>query len=247
MLNLPITTNESTHETTMSSIDLAILCVGTSKDAHSDFVKKMKNVLGESKLGNFSELKKIKDLDGHCKGTRTIYNLPEREACLMAMSYSYSLQAEIYDAWKELEKSLTPVQRARRELAVLERMEVLALENKELERTKAEISNKKTATAMATASTQSRRAKKIGSELEDITNDTYLYTPTDAGKRLDMSAYSLNQMLLNVGWIYIDHGVKLPTIKTENRGIFKTMNNKYQTLGITESGIEIIETELIIA
>lgn len=30
--------------------------------------------------------------------------LPEREACLMAMSYSYELQARVYDAWQELKK-----------------------------------------------------------------------------------------------------------------------------------------------
>jgi len=88
---------------TMSSLDLAQLCVGDKKDAHSDFVKKMRKVLGESMLGNFSELKK------YTKGTRTIYNLPEREACLMAMSYSYELQAYVYDAWQALKnKPLSP-------------------------------------------------------------------------------------------------------------------------------------------
>ena len=77
------------HETqTMSSLDLAKLCVGDKKDAHSDFVKKMKKVIDEDMLGNFSEHVK------YAKGTRTIYNLPEREACLMAMSYSYELQGD---------------------------------------------------------------------------------------------------------------------------------------------------------
>ncbi|WP_422444102.1 hypothetical protein [Endozoicomonas sp. ALB091] len=31
------------------------------------------------------------------------YYLPERESCLMAMSYSYELQAKVYDRWKLLE------------------------------------------------------------------------------------------------------------------------------------------------
>ena len=31
--------------------------------------------------------------------------LPEREACLMAMSYSYELQAYVFDAWQELKNA----------------------------------------------------------------------------------------------------------------------------------------------
>lgn len=38
--------------------------------------------------------------------TRLIYNFPKREACLMAMSYSYDLQAQIFDAWQEAEEAL---------------------------------------------------------------------------------------------------------------------------------------------
>ena len=84
----------------MSSVDLAKLCVGDAKDAHSDFMKKARKVLVD-KLGNFSELEK------YAKGERTILLLPEREACLMAMSYSYELQAKVYDAWQELKNKNT--------------------------------------------------------------------------------------------------------------------------------------------
>lgn len=36
--------------------------------------------------------------------TRDIYIFPKREACLMAMSYSYELQAMVFDKMTELEQ-----------------------------------------------------------------------------------------------------------------------------------------------
>lgn len=93
MLNLPIQTKNNVQ--VMSSVDLSKLCVGESKDAHSNFMKKSEKVLGD-KLVNFYEDEK------YSKGTRKILLLPEREACLMAMSYSYELQAYVFDAWQEL-------------------------------------------------------------------------------------------------------------------------------------------------
>lgn len=81
----------------MSSIDLAKLCLGESKDAHSNFVIKAKKVIGVGALLNFQE----RETYGN-NNTRITYNLPEREACLMAMSYSYELQAKVYDEWQSL-------------------------------------------------------------------------------------------------------------------------------------------------
>lgn len=79
---------------TMSSLQLAELCVGTGKYAHRDFIRKMKRVLGEISMGNFSHPIMVRGKETQC------YLLPEREACLMAMSYSYELQAYVYDSWK---------------------------------------------------------------------------------------------------------------------------------------------------
>ncbi|AUR88387.1 hypothetical protein NVP1112O_69 [Vibrio phage 1.112.O._10N.286.46.B11] len=94
MLNLPIQIKNEIQ--VMSSVDLAKLCVGDSKDAHSDFMKKARKVLGED-VGKFSDISK----DSYGRD-RNILLLPEREACLMAMSYSYELQAYVFDAWQEL-------------------------------------------------------------------------------------------------------------------------------------------------
>ncbi|AUR86886.1 coil containing protein [Vibrio phage 1.090.B._10N.286.48.F1] len=97
MLNLPIQIKNEIQ--VMSSVDLAKLCVGETKNAHSHFVEKAKKVLGE-------DLPKFWDISKDSYGRdRKILLLPEREACLMAMSYSYELQAYVFDAWQELKNA----------------------------------------------------------------------------------------------------------------------------------------------
>ena len=61
---------------------------------------KAKKVLGEKPFLNFQE--PLSYVVNNAKRTRNILLLPEREACLMAMSYSYELQAKVYDAWQAL-------------------------------------------------------------------------------------------------------------------------------------------------
>ncbi|MGB0943654.1 MAG: phage antirepressor KilAC domain-containing protein [Marinomonas sp.] len=77
----------------MSSVDLAELC-GVR---HDHFMTKAQKVLGDT-LPNFREREKY----NNGRNERTILMLPEREACLMAMSYSYELQAKVYDSWQEM-------------------------------------------------------------------------------------------------------------------------------------------------
>jgi len=96
MMNLPV--SYKNNVAVMSSVDLAELCIGRGKNDHSHFIAKAKKVLGE-------DLPKFRDIsfDSYNR-EREILLLPEREACLMAMSYSYELQARVYDAWQELKK-----------------------------------------------------------------------------------------------------------------------------------------------
>lgn len=86
---------------TMTSLELAKLCVGKDKYDHKNFVAKMKKVLGENSMVNFYHPNIVRGKETSC------YNLPEREACLMAMSYSYELQAAVYDQWQELKNQQT--------------------------------------------------------------------------------------------------------------------------------------------
>lgn len=60
---------------------------GAAELAHSDFLKKVPQVLGKD-AGNFSSIY----LDSMNR-EKPCYRFHKREACLMAMSYSYDLQA----------------------------------------------------------------------------------------------------------------------------------------------------------
>jgi len=69
---------------------------------HRDFVGKVPKVLGEEMGEKFRTSFKDtygRDQPGYC--------FPKREACLMAMSYSYELQAKVYDYMTALETQLT--------------------------------------------------------------------------------------------------------------------------------------------
>lgn len=94
--------NPSVTPVTMSSLELVQFInnqrdVGAAELAHSDFLKKVPQVLGGD-AGNFSSVY----LGGNGQ-ERPCYCFPKREACLMAMSYSYDLQAKVFDRMTALE------------------------------------------------------------------------------------------------------------------------------------------------
>ena len=70
---------------------------GHAKLEHFDFMKKVPEVLGKDH-GNFSGIYQ----DSYGRDQKG-YKFPKREACLMAMSYSYELQAQVFDYMTELE------------------------------------------------------------------------------------------------------------------------------------------------
>ena len=88
---------------TMTSLELVAFINSQREEgeavlAHSDFLKKVPQVLGAEVAGNFS---------GYYKASNgkqnPMYTFPKREACLMAMSYSYELQAKVFDRMTALE------------------------------------------------------------------------------------------------------------------------------------------------
>lgn len=110
------------------------------------------------------------------------YRFKKREACLMAMSYSYELQAKVFDRMTELEEATTkvsllpdfndPIASARAWADAKEaEQKAIALEKKAIEerdeaiRTKHLIGSKREATAMAKASAESRKVKQLQQEL----------------------------------------------------------------------------------
>lgn len=119
MINVPVLVKNNVK--VMSSVDLAKLCVGESKNAHSHFMAKAEKVLGE-------DVPKFWDISKDSYGRdRKILLLPEREACLMAMSYSYELQAYVFDAWQSDKNKITALPSVK-ELAL---MVIAAEEEKE--------------------------------------------------------------------------------------------------------------------
>jgi hypothetical protein len=106
MTNLSIITSTTA---TMTSLDL-VEFINSQRGAaegiwlrHDHFMAKVPKVLGEilaPKLLGTSNY-----LNGAGNSVpRPIYHFPKREACLMAMSYSYELQAKVFDKMTALEQ-----------------------------------------------------------------------------------------------------------------------------------------------
>ena len=83
-------------QVTMSSLELVefINCQRGPYEAelrHNNFMAKVPKVLGTD-AAKFLATQKYGN-----SNSRDIYNFPKREACLMAMSYSYELEAIVFD------------------------------------------------------------------------------------------------------------------------------------------------------
>lgn len=88
---------------------------------HRSFMSKVPQVLGAEATAKFIAVDNFKNGTG---GTvqRQIYRFPKREACLMAMSYSYELQAQVFDRMTAMEEALKaqkPVELSRMDLIQL--------------------------------------------------------------------------------------------------------------------------------
>lgn len=134
--------------------------------AHADFLKKVPKVLGEEGIGKFSDTY-LHPQNGQ---KYPMYRFPKREACLMAMSYSYDLQAKVFDRMTELEAKANsniiampnfsnPAEAARAWAAEYEARQIA-------ERTKAEIGSRREATAMNTASQAVKLANTLSIQLD---------------------------------------------------------------------------------
>ena len=91
---------------TMTSLELVELinsmrAPGEPQVAHRSFMSKVPKVLGEAAAKFFASDTYLNGTGGRV--TRDIYRFEKREACLMAMSYSYELQAAVFDHMTKLE------------------------------------------------------------------------------------------------------------------------------------------------
>jgi phage antirepressor YoqD-like protein len=115
-MNILTQSNANTNQVTMSSPDLVDYInahrqeVATIEKPHKElrhdhFMAKVPQVLGEKAAPIFL------GTDIYINGTggtvqRQIYRFPKREACLMAMSYSYELQAQVFDRMTAMENHI---------------------------------------------------------------------------------------------------------------------------------------------
>lgn len=103
-----IQNDNNTDQVTMVSLELVDYINDSRKFdekpvqlRHADFMAKVPKVLG----GELSE--KFRSVYTDTTGrTLPCYRFPKREACLMAMSYSYELQAQVFDRMTAMEEAL---------------------------------------------------------------------------------------------------------------------------------------------
>lgn len=97
-------------EVTMTSLEMVDFINSQRGDdgselRHRDLTAKVPKVLGEEMCEKFRT--SLPDAYGR---EQPGYRFPKREACLMAMSYSYDLQAKVFDRMTELESSMSTKQ-----------------------------------------------------------------------------------------------------------------------------------------
>ena len=119
------------------------------------------------------------------------YTFPKREACLLAMSYSYDLQAKVYDRMTELEQLTVP--KLPNFLDPAEAAIAWATEYKA----------KQEAETKLLAATQTIAIQAPKAEVYDIlANKDTTYTIRDAAKLLTVRPIDLTTWLLTSGWMY---------------------------------------------
>ena len=102
MTNLSIITSTTATMTSLELVDF----INDQRDTaeaeltHANFMAKVPKVLGEGGLIQFQDTY-VQAQNGQ---TYPCFKLPKREACLMAMSYSYELQAKVFDKMTALEQ-----------------------------------------------------------------------------------------------------------------------------------------------
>ena len=170
---------------------------GHAQLEHSDFLKKVLEVLGEA-AGNFSGSYTGKD-----NTKRPCYTFPKREACLMAMSYSYELQAKVFDRMTALEQQA--LQWGAKTAPPIVALPKPTREFKDYYSVAKLIGLDKNAAAIAANQAVVKLtgtnvlALMDQTQIEADRQDTQWFTPTDLGQRINVSARSFNLLLAEAG------------------------------------------------
>ncbi|MFN4188135.1 MAG: phage antirepressor KilAC domain-containing protein [Acinetobacter johnsonii] len=166
---------------------------------HDDFMRKVPGVLGDKHAPKFIGTQNYGN-----NNTRHIYNFPKREACLMAMSYSYELQARVFDRMTSMEDAL----KAKNSFDItnpahlLQAIEVQAKLNIELSEKVAVLAPKAEA-------------------LEVIADTSNTYCLRECAKTIGIKESDLIKLLIDRKWVYRDSDRKLqPHAQYVINGVF---------------------------
>lgn len=183
MNELTIVSND--HVATMTSLELVEFINSQrapeeSVLRHDNFMAKVPKVLGEKDALKFKAI--YQDAYGRDKA---MYRFPKREACLMAMSYSYDLQAKVFDHMTELEEQLAKPQH------------VIPQTLPEALRLAADLAEQRNAAQAALAI-----AAPKAEALDRIADAEGAVNPTVAAKTLQVQPKKLFDWLREHRWIY---------------------------------------------
>jgi phage antirepressor YoqD-like protein len=151
---------------------------------HDDFMRKAPKVLGEG-------VRSFADTYVHPQNGQTYpcYRFPKREACLMAMSYSYDLQAKVFDRMTVLEEQ------ARNPIAALSRVDLLklALDSEEKR--------------LALEARVQADAPKLEA-YDRLVDADGLLNPTNAAKALQVEPNKVFKFMRTNRWVYRKPGAR---------------------------------------
>ena len=180
-MNMPILaqTSNNSNQVTMVSLELVDYINDSRKFdekpvqlRHADFMAKVPKVLGIELSEKFRSV--YTDTTGR---TLPCYRFPKREACLMAMSYSYELQAQIFDRMTAMENHIAaqnlpsyaiedPIERAKKWIEEEKQKQLVIQERDHAIATKAEIGSRREATAMGRLSAKVKEVESLKVQLD---------------------------------------------------------------------------------
>ncbi|MFY7025681.1 phage antirepressor KilAC domain-containing protein [Acinetobacter baumannii] len=163
---------------------------------HSDFMAKVPKVLGIETSEKF----RSSYLAGNGE-QRPCYKFVKREACLMAMSYSYELQAIVFDRMTAMEEALKqPKELTRKEILLYA---LQAEEEKQVLQNQVALLEPK------------------AQALDTIANTEGTYTIRECAKTIGIGERKLISLLIEKKWIYREeHGRLQPYSTKREAGIF---------------------------
>lgn len=174
-----IQNDNNTDQVTMVSLELVDYINDSRKFdekpvqlRHADFMAKVPKVLGIETSEKF----RSSYLAGNGE-QRPCYRFPKREACLMAMSYSYELQAQVFDRMTAMENHIAaqnqpsymiedPIKRAEKWIEEEKQKQIAITERDHAIATKAEIGSRREATAMGRLSAKVKEVESLKVQLD---------------------------------------------------------------------------------